>query len=114
VPLDADLAFDARCLPNPHYSPDLRPLTGLDAPVDAYLRQIPSVVRFVDHISGFLHTWLPFYIQEHRSYLTVAIGCTGGQHRSVWCAQELAARFRRTEHVLVRHRGLAQRRAGGT
>ncbi len=114
VPLDADLAFDARCLPNPHYSPDLRPLTGLDAPVDAYLRQIPSVVRFVDHIAGFLHTWLPFYIQEHRSYLTVAIGCTGGQHRSVWCAQELASRFRRTEHVLVRHRGLAQRRAGGS
>lgn len=109
VPLDADLAFDARCLPNPHYSPELRPLTGLDAPVDAYLRQIPSVVRFVDHIAGFLHTWLPFYIQEHRSYLTVAIGCTGGQHRSVWCAQELATRFRRTEHVLVRHRGLALR-----
>jgi UPF0042 nucleotide-binding protein len=114
VPLDADLAFDARCLPNPHYSPDLRPLSGLDEPVDAYLRQIPSVVRFVDQIAAFLHTWLPFYIQEHRSYLTVAIGCTGGQHRSVWCAQELANRFRRTEHVLVRHRGLAQRRAAGS
>ena len=110
VPLDADLAFDARCLPNPHYSTELRPLTGLDAPVDAYLREIPSVVRFVDHIGNFLHSWLPFYIQENRSYLTVAIGCTGGQHRSVWCVEELARRFRRTEHVLVRHRGLAQRR----
>jgi UPF0042 nucleotide-binding protein len=111
VPLDADLAFDARCLPNPYYSGELRPLTGLDAPVDAYLRQIPSVLRFVDHIGNFLHSWLPFYIQENRSYLTVAIGCTGGQHRSVWCVEELARRFRRTEHVLVRHRGLAQRRA---
>jgi UPF0042 nucleotide-binding protein len=110
VPLDADLAFDARCLPNPYYDTELRPLTGLDAPVDAYLREIPSVLRFVEHIEGFLRTWLPFYIQEHRSYLTVAVGCTGGQHRSVWCVKELAHRFRRTEHVLVRHRSLAQRR----
>jgi UPF0042 nucleotide-binding protein len=110
VPLDADIAFDARCLPNPYYDTELRPLTGLDAPVDAYLREIPSVLRFVEHIEGFLRTWLPFYIQEHRSYLTVAVGCTGGQHRSVWCVQELARRFQRTEHVLVRHRSLAQRR----
>ena len=109
VPLDADLAFDARCLPNPYYSADLRALSGLDAPVGAYLQQIPSVMRFIDHIGNFLHSWLPFYIQENRSYLTVAIGCTGGQHRSVWCVEELARRFRRTEHVLVRHRGLARR-----
>jgi UPF0042 nucleotide-binding protein len=113
VPLDADLAFDARCLPNPYYSADLRALSGLDAPVGAYLQQIPSVMRFIDHIGNFLHSWLPFYIQENRSYLTVAIGCTGGQHRSVWCVEELARRFRRTEHVLVRHRGLARRGHGG-
>ena len=70
------------------------------------------MLRFVDHIGNFLHAWLPFYIQENRSYLTVAVGCTGGQHRSVWCVEELARRFRRTEHVLVRHRGLALRRPG--
>ena len=109
VPLDADLVFDARCLPNPYYTSDLRPLSGLDEPVVAFLREIPSVQRFVDHIGNFLHSWLPFYIQENRSYLTVGIGCTGGQHRSVYCVEELARRFRRTEHVLVRHRSLAQR-----
>lgn len=106
VPLDADLVFDARCLPNPYYTPELRPLTGLDQPVADYLAEIPSVQRFIDHISGFLNTWLPYYIQENRSYLTVAIGCTGGQHRSVYCVETLAARYRRTEHVLVRHRSL--------
>ncbi len=109
VPLDADLVFDARCLPNPYYTPELRPLSGLDAPVAEFLREIPSVQRFVDHIGNFLHSWLPYYIQEHRSYLTVAVGCTGGQHRSVYCVEELARRFRRTEHVLVRHRSLSQR-----
>jgi UPF0042 nucleotide-binding protein len=109
VPLDADLVFDARCLPNPYYTNGLRPLSGLDAPVVEFLREIPSVQRFVDHIGNFLHSWLPFYIQENRSYLTVAVGCTGGQHRSVYCVEELARRFRRTEHVLVRHRALAQR-----
>jgi len=109
VPLDADLVFDARCLPNPYYTNELRPLTGVDEPVAAFLREIPSVQRLIDHIGNFLHTWLPFYIQENRSYLTVAIGCTGGQHRSVYCVEELARRFRRTEHVLVRHRALTQR-----
>jgi len=113
VPLDADLVFDARCLPNPYYTNDLRPLTGLDEPVAAFLREIPSVQRLVDHIGNFLHSWLPFYIQENRSYLTVAIGCTGGQHRSVYCVEELARRFRRTEHVLVRHRALTQRSSAG-
>ncbi len=109
VPLDADLVFDARCLPNPYYTSELRPLTGQDEPVAAFLRGIPSVQRFVDHVGNFLHTWLPSYIQENRSYLTLAIGCTGGQHRSVYCVEELAQRFRRTEHVLVRHRSLSQR-----
>jgi UPF0042 nucleotide-binding protein len=108
VPLDTDLLFDARCLPNPYYTSELRPLTGLDTPVAEFLREIPSVQRFVDHIAAYLHAWLPFYIQENRSYLTVGIGCTGGQHRSVYVSEELARRFRRTEHVLVRHRGLSQ------
>ncbi|MBN9461844.1 MAG: RNase adapter RapZ [Burkholderiales bacterium] len=114
VPLDADLVFDVRCLPNPYYTAELRPLTGLDEPVAEYLRQIPSVQRMIEHIANFLHTWLPHYILENRSYLTVAIGCTGGQHRSVYCVEELARRFRRIEHVLVRHRALAARQAAGS
>ncbi|RIK96641.1 MAG: RNase adapter RapZ [Burkholderiales bacterium] len=109
VPLDADLVFDVRCLPNPYYTAELRPLTGLDAAVAEYLRAIPSVQRMVDHIADFLHAWLPHYILENRSYLTVAIGCTGGQHRSVYCVEELARRFHRIEQVLVRHRALASR-----
>lgn len=111
VPLDADLVFDARCLPNPYYTSELRPLTGLDEAVIAFLQAIPSVGRLIEHIESFLHAWLPFYIQENRSYLTVAVGCTGGQHRSVYCVEQLALHFRRTEHVLVRHRALTQRLA---
>ncbi len=109
VPLNADLVFDVRCLPNPFYDSALRPLTGMDAPVCAYLESIPSVGKMIGHIGDFLNTWLPFYVQENRSYLTVAIGCTGGQHRSVYCVEQLAARFRRIEHVLVRHRAMSQR-----
>ncbi len=111
VPLDADLVFDARCLPNPYYTSELRPLTGRDEAVIAFLEAIPSVKRLIEHIEGFLHAWLPFYIQENRSYLTVAVGCTGGQHRSVYCVEQLAQHLRRTEHVLVRHRALTQRLA---
>lgn len=114
VPLDADLVFDARCLPNPYYTAELRPLTGLDTAVAEYLRSIPSVQRMIDHIADFLHAWLPHYILENRSYLTVAIGCTGGQHRSVYCVEELARRFRPVEQVLVRHRALASREAQGS
>jgi UPF0042 nucleotide-binding protein len=110
VPLDADLVFDVRCLPNPYYTAQLRPLSGLDEPVAQYLREIPSVQRMIDHIGHFLQSWLPSYVQENRSYLTVAIGCTGGQHRSVYVVERLAARFRATERVLVRHRALAARR----
>ncbi|MCO5100799.1 MAG: RNase adapter RapZ [Burkholderiaceae bacterium] len=109
VPLDADLVFDVRCLPNPYYTAELRPLTGRDAPVADYLKSIPSVQRMVDHIADFLKAWLPHYILENRSYLSVAIGCTGGQHRSVYCVEELARRFHRIEQVLVRHRALASR-----
>ncbi len=113
VPLDADLVFDVRCLPNPFYDAALRPLSGLDAPVAEYLCSVPAVIRMIDHIGNFLHTWLPNYIQENRSYLTLAVGCTGGQHRSVYCVEELARRFRRTENVLVRHRSLTMRRHAG-
>ena len=109
VPLDADLVFDVRCLPNPYYTPQLRALSGVDEPVAQFLREVPAVRRMIDHISHFLTTWLPSYVQENRSYLTVAIGCTGGQHRSVYVVEQLAARFRPTERVLVRHRALAAR-----
>ncbi|RPH46399.1 MAG: RNase adapter RapZ [Burkholderiales bacterium] len=109
VPLDADLVFDVRCLPNPYYTPQLRPMSGLDEPVAQFLREVPAVRRMIDHIGHFLTTWLPSYVQENRSYLTVAIGCTGGQHRSVYVVEQLAQRFRPGERVLVRHRALAAR-----
>lgn len=109
VPLDADLVFDVRCLPNPFYTPSLRALTGLDEPVAQFLRAVPAVQRMIDHIGHFLQTWLPAYVQENRSYLTIAVGCTGGQHRSVYVIEQLAQRFRAEQRVLVRHRGLATR-----
>ncbi len=109
IPLDADLVFDVRCLPNPHYVPELRRLNGRDQPVADYLRSIPTVSRMITDISGFLHTWLPAYIEEHRSYLTVGIGCTGGQHRSVYVVETLAGHFRDNQTVLVRHRGIQMR-----
>ncbi len=114
VPLDADLLFDVRCLPNPYYTAELRPLTGLDKPVAAFLAAIPPVAKMLDDISRFLEEWLPHYVQENRHYLTVAIGCTGGQHRSVYLVQALARRFEPTERVLVRHRALAGRSQAAT
>jgi len=113
LPLDADLVFDVRCLPNPFYIPELRPLTGLDEPVIRYLEQIPAVARMIEHIAEFLQSWLSHYVLESRSYLTVAIGCTGGQHRSVYIVEQLAARFRPSEHVLVRHRSLSAGKSAG-
>jgi UPF0042 nucleotide-binding protein len=108
LPLDADLVFDVRCLPNPHYDPVLRPLTGRDAPVIDFLRAQPEVLRMLDDLRRFIADWLPAYIRDNRSYLTVALGCTGGQHRSVWFAENLAAHFRDQVRVLVRHRTLTQ------
>lgn len=107
VPADADLVFDVRCLPNPFYEPALKPLTGLDQPVIDYLSAIPMVDAMVDDIERFVKRWLPAYAADSRSYLTVAIGCTGGQHRSVYCTETLARRIRATHPVLVRHRSLA-------
>jgi RNase adapter protein RapZ len=104
VPLDADLVFDVRCLPNPHYDPLLRPMTGLDQPVVEFLRCDPSVQKMLADIWHFLDEWLPCYIRDNRSYLTVGIGCTGGRHRSVYLTEELAQRFRARVPVLVRHR----------
>jgi UPF0042 nucleotide-binding protein len=109
VPLDADLVFDVRCLPNPYYTAELRPLTGLDEPVASFLSSIEQVAKMVEDISRFLEDWLPHYVQDNRHYLTTAIGCTGGQHRSVYIAQALARRFAPTERVLVRHRALVGR-----
>jgi UPF0042 nucleotide-binding protein len=107
VPLDADLVFDARCLPNPHYDPQLRPYTGRDAPVIAFLRAETAVERMLADIARFVADWLPAYQRDNRSYLTVAIGCTGGRHRSVYMVETLAASFRDTLPVLVRHRELS-------
>ena len=107
VPRDADLVFDARCLPNPHWEPGLRPLTGRDPEVVAFLERDPRVPAYLDQVGGFLQAWLPCFRDEGRSYLTVAIGCTGGQHRSVYLVEQLARRFRGTEpRVLVSHREL--------
>ncbi|MDP2882497.1 MAG: RNase adapter RapZ [Azonexus sp.] len=107
IPLDADLVFDVRCLPNPHYDPELRPLTGRDQPVINFLEAEEDVRHMRDDICRFVATWLPCYIRDNRNYLTVAIGCTGGQHRSVYMAEWLANEFATRARVLVRHRTLA-------
>ncbi|OGS90492.1 MAG: RNase adaptor protein RapZ [Gallionellales bacterium GWA2_60_18] len=107
IPLDADLVFDVRCLPNPHYSEELRPLTGCDAAVIEFLDQTPPAQKMYGDIRDFIDGWLPCYIADSRSYLTVAIGCTGGQHRSVYFAEKLARHFEGQQQVLVRHRELA-------
>jgi UPF0042 nucleotide-binding protein len=106
IPVDADYVFDVRMLPNPHYEPELRPLTGLDAPVADFLRAQPEVVRMREHIQVFLDQWLDALSHNHRSYVTVAIGCTGGQHRSVYLVEELARHFGARWQTLRRHREL--------
>jgi len=109
VPLDADYVFDVRVLPNPHYVRELRPLTGRDAPVADFLRLQPEVGEMLGQIEAFLARWLPAFEADQRSYLTVAIGCTGGQHRSVYFAETLAERFRALATTLIRHRELDAR-----
>jgi UPF0042 nucleotide-binding protein len=106
VPLDADYVFDVRVLPNPYYVRELRPLTGRDAPVADYLHAQPEVGEMLAQIERFLTRWLPAFELDQRSYLTVAIGCTGGQHRSVYFVQQLARRFRARAVTLTRHREL--------
>jgi len=108
VPLDADLVFDVRVLPNPFYLRELRPLNGRDAPVADYLRAQPEVGEMLGQIEAFVRRWLPAFEDDQRSYLTVAIGCTGGQHRSVYFVETLAARFADAVTTLKRHRELDQ------
>ena len=107
-PADADFVFDARCLPNPHWDPRLRPLSGRDAAVREHLEAQDSVREYTDQVAAFLDAWLPRFESETRSYLTVAFGCTGGRHRSVYLAERLAQHFReRGRHdVLTYHREL--------
>ncbi len=104
IPTDADFVFDVRMLPNPHYESALRPLTGMDAPVQEYLRQSEEFVQMQLQIEGFLAQWIPSIERDHRSYLTVAIGCTGGQHRSVFMVEQLAQSFGKRWLTLRRHR----------
>jgi len=104
VPRDADLVFDVRCLPNPHYDPKLRDLTGKDEAVAKWLSRFGSVQSLIDDIAGFVRRWLPLYTQDTRNYLTVAIGCTGGQHRSVYVTEQLARIFADHQPLLIRHR----------
>jgi UPF0042 nucleotide-binding protein len=106
IPLDADMVFDVRCLPNPHYDPELRPLTGKDAPVIAFLEANANARDMLADIRDYIEKWLPCFVRDNRAYLTVAIGCTGGRHRSVFFAESLAAHFRGSRNVLVRHREL--------
>lgn len=109
VPLDADLVFDVRVLPNPFYEADLRPLTGRDPPVVDFLKRSPDAAEMLEQIEAFVGRWLPNYQADNRSYLTVAIGCTGGQHRSVYLVEALAQRFAGRAAALVRHRELDER-----
>lgn len=107
LPLDADFVFDVRSLPNPHYDPVLRPFTGKDADVKAFLEKVPQVIEMLSDIQHYIEKWLPSFNQDNRSYLTVAIGCTGGQHRSVYFVEQLSAYFKQQkQHVIIRHREL--------
>ena len=112
VPSEADFVFDARCLPNPYWEPSLRPLTGLDEPVVKFLESHESVRTMLNDIASFLERWIPHYDQTDRNYLTIAIGCTGGQHRSVYLTNQLAARIAKNyRHVLIRHNELREQSA---
>jgi len=108
APLDADFIFDARCLPNPHWEPTLRAKTGKDPEVQAFLNRSDDVAHYFEDIVAFLERWIPRFEAENRSYLTVAVGCTGGQHRSVYLVDALGRHFQSgTYDILVRHRELA-------
>jgi UPF0042 nucleotide-binding protein len=107
IPLDADFVFDVRCLPNPYYNAQLRALTGKDGPVIEFLESTPATQQMFDDIRNFVERWLPHFIADNRSYLTVAIGCTGGQHRSVYVSEKLSQYFQSQQQVLLRHRELS-------
>lgn len=107
VPRDVDFVFDARCLPNPHWQEELRPLTGRDAPVAAFLNASPAVQRMLEDVGGFLDRWIPAFEADGRPYLSIAFGCTGGQHRSVYLVEQLKRHLEQQgRKVLTRHREL--------
>ncbi|MGY4533822.1 UPF0042 nucleotide-binding protein [Pseudomonas sp. TE3786] len=107
MPVDADLVFDVRCLPNPYWKPELREHSGLDSVVAEYLQEQPDVQEMYDDIYAYLHKWLPRIAASNRSYVTVAIGCTGGHHRSVYLADRLGKELKKTlKNIQVRHRDL--------
>ncbi len=107
VPSDADFVFDVRCLPNPHWVAALRPYTGLQQPVIEYLKQQPAVDEMYRYIRDFLETWIPHFVKENRTYMTIAIGCTGGMHRSVYLTDMLARHFHgKYPKVMAQHREL--------
>jgi len=106
VPIDADYVFDVRMLPNPHYETTLRPLSGKDEPVQHFLEKFPDVKLMLNQIEAFIEQWLPALEKDHRSYITVAIGCTGGQHRSVYMVEKLSQHFSDKWLTLKRHREL--------
>jgi len=108
IPLDADWVLDARMIANPHYDPQLRPLTGRDAPVIDFLERDALTQQWLGDVRALLARWLPEIVRENRSHVSVAIGCTGGRHRSVFLVEKLAAAFRPDWKVLVRHRGLTE------
>lgn len=110
IPLDADFVFDVRSLPNPHYDPILRPYTGKDDAIKVFLEKQPNVVEMLADIQKYIEKWLPSFVSDNRSYLTIAIGCTGGQHRSVYFVEQLASYFSgehpKKQKVMIRHREL--------
>jgi UPF0042 nucleotide-binding protein len=107
LPRDVDFVFDVRCLPNPHWQPELRPLTGRDESVARFLENSPGVADMFADLSGLLDRWIPAFEADGRSYLSIAVGCTGGQHRSVYMTERLGAHLaRQNRAVLVRHREL--------
>ncbi len=106
IPLDADFVFDVRSLPNPHYDPVLRPYNGKQAPIQQFLQNEPVVLEMQQDIQHYIEKWLPGFYQDHRSYVTVGIGCTGGQHRSVYLVEQLGAYFKQQHQVMIRHREL--------
>jgi UPF0042 nucleotide-binding protein len=109
IPLDADFVFDVRSLPNPHYDPILRPLTGKDAPIKVFLEKEPEAIEMLSDIQHYVEKWLPSFNADNRSYLTVAIGCTGGQHRSVYFVEQLSEYFKQQkQNVIIRHRELGK------
>ncbi len=107
IPLDADFVFDVRSLPNPHYDADLRPFTGKDAVIQTFLQNQPAAIEMLADIQHYVEKWLPSFEQDNRSYLNVAIGCTGGQHRSVYFVEQLSHYFKQQKQkVIIRHREL--------